>query len=373
VGNVTRDSGGPRAPSDPHRDLSGALHDVSNALTVMLGWLAEARLEGASSESVAYALGIIEQRARAARDLARRAIGGKVGPLPRDDSLEAVIADVVEGLAVEAQHAGVHFACPGDASGVRIPQPDDFSQILTNLVLNAIAHAPRGSTITLLANGFEKTVHLEVSDEGPGVRPERRESIFEGDSKRDGGVGIGLRHARALARDAGGDLEMLSPEPDDVGARFRLTWPRALASLPPPMSSVPRERLLEGRHILVVEDDLDVTLLLEAALGARGALVTVVRTRPELDAALAGTAEPHDAALVDLSPIADDVPGAFAALRRSAPEATLVLISGNADGIPPAVSDEGIRFVRKPFEVREVVDALVAPAPPPAEDSGSPT
>ena len=63
---------------DPKRAALGALHEVSNALTVLLGWVAEAREPDATPEEVERALRIIEQRGRAARDLARRAIGAKV-------------------------------------------------------------------------------------------------------------------------------------------------------------------------------------------------------------------------------------------------------------------------------------------------------
>ena len=64
---------------DPHRDVTGALHDISNALTVLLGWVSEARTGRASRAELERALAIIEDRARSARDLARRAIGSQAG------------------------------------------------------------------------------------------------------------------------------------------------------------------------------------------------------------------------------------------------------------------------------------------------------
>jgi hypothetical protein len=67
----------PPPVADPHRDVTGALHDVSNALTVLLGWVTEARTGRGSPEQVNRALAIVEERARTARDLARRAIGAQ--------------------------------------------------------------------------------------------------------------------------------------------------------------------------------------------------------------------------------------------------------------------------------------------------------
>jgi CheY-like chemotaxis protein len=110
---------------------------------------------------------------------------------------------------------------------------------------------------------------------------------------------------------------------------------------------------------LVVEDDALVNQLLEAALTARGAEVTIARSLGELAAALVpGT--PHDAVLIDLSPIAGDPAAAIASLRQNSPAATLVVISGSAEELPVPLRSEHVRFVRKPFEVGEIVSALAA-------------
>lgn len=338
--------------SDPHTDVTGALHDVSNALTVLLGWAAEARAPGASEEAMRRALFVIESRARAARDVARRAIGGS-SPADADASLDVVLNDAVDALAVEAQRAGVRLVRRGEAS-VPVPMPADVSHIVTNVLLNALAFSPAGSEVSLEVEVLKESVTVDIGDAGPGVPPERRQGIFEGHSERKGGAGVGLRHARALARQAGGELALV---PSPAGALFRLSWPRVDA---PPRASLVSTAgaVLTGTRVLIVEDDEHVTLLLETALGARGAIVTIARTASELTQALA--AGEHDAALIDLSPIAADVDGAVSALRARSPGAALVFISGSAIGVPAALSAHSVRWVRKPFEVSEVVSALIA-------------
>ena len=91
---------------------------------------------------------------------------------------------------------------------------------------------------------------------------------------------------------------------------------------------------------------------------ARGALVTIARTHAELDLAL--VEGPHDAALIDLSPIAADPDNAIALLRANSPDAALVVISGSALELPRSLQTGNVRFVRKPFEVGEIVAALAA-------------
>lgn len=339
--------------------MTGALHDVSNALTVLLGWVSEARATRASPEQVDRALAFVEERARTARDLARRAIGAQAVVDDSEEPLDHVVSGVVDALSVEAQRAGVKLVVRSQTPAVRVPLPGDASQILTNVLLNALAWAPRGSQVVIETLADSSVAMVHVQDEGPGVPAAQVPRIFDGASQREGGAGVGLRHARAVARAAGGELELvpLATNPSRRGARFRLRWPRVEATLPRAPLSAPRPAVLAGTRVLVVEDNLDVAALLESALGARGAHVVVAHTAEELTMR---AAETHDAALVNLSPIAHDVRGAVEALRKGSPGLALVFISGSALGLPEGLDSEtgDVRWVRKPFEVGEIVAAL---------------
>ena len=339
---------------DPHRDVSGALHDVSNVLTVLLGWVAEAQAARSSPEELEQALAIIEDRARAARDLARRAIGANTTVDDREESIDAVVAGVVRALAVEADRADVSLCVVGAHPTVQVPLATDASQILTNVLMNALAWAPAGTRVVIEVATEGADVRVTVQDDGPGVPSALVDSVFAGGSGREGGAGIGLRHARALARAAGGDLELVTGS-SRKGACFQMRWPCTRPILSQRPSTPPRGASLRGRKVLVLEDDADVATLLVTALGARGAEVEVARTAAELLERVSGD---HDAVLVDLSPIADDVAGALDALRRTAPRAVVVFISGSAAALPDVFADEAIRWVRKPFEISEVLDAL---------------
>jgi len=340
-------------PGDPHRDVTGALHDVSNALTVLLGWISEVRA-GASPADLARAMTIIEDRARSARDLARRAIGAHDAIDERERAIGAVVTDVVEALSVEAQRAKVKVSVSGGTSAARLPLAADASQVLTNVVMNALAWAPPGTRVSIDVVDDPSGMALIVSDEGPGIAPGQVDRIFGGVTNREGGAGVGLKHARAVARAAGGDLTIVH-RADAQGACFRIDWPRpAMASTEGPVSTA-RSAVLTGRRILVVEDDVGVAMLLETALGARGARVVVARTAAELETL---AADEHDAALIDLSPIAHDVQGAIDMLRRGSPNVAIVFISGSSVRLPDVLEDEKIRWVRKPFEVKEIVAAL---------------
>jgi CheY-like chemotaxis protein len=338
---------------DPHRDVTGALHDVSNALTVLLGWVAEARTGRISPVELERALAIIEDRARSARDLARRAIGSQIVVEDRELEVEALVGEVIEALSVEAQRARVAFVVEGSCPGATLPLAGDASQVLTNILMNALAWAPPDSEVRVHLAAAPRGVEITVRDEGPGVAPGQKDRIFDGASSREGGAGVGLKHARAVARAAGGDLDLVI-DPSSPGACFRVRWPKSEPILAAPVST-PRASVLAGTRVLVVEDDVGVAMLLESALGARGAEVVVARTAAEL---AERASDGHDAALVDLSPIAHDVGGAMDVLRRGSPDVAIVFISGSLARLPDEIEEEGVRWVRKPFEIGEIVAAL---------------
>jgi CheY-like chemotaxis protein len=385
-----------RRDSAPTTGFAEALHEVSNALTVVMGWIERARAESSSPAAVERALGVAFSRAAQARIIVRQAIGAEV---PESPALTAddVLSDAVLGVEPEARRAGLELeviAAPG-VEALLLDEVPHIIQILTNLLLNAIAMSPPGATVSVDARPFSRGygVVFGVSDEGPGVPRHRRATLFtSGVSTRRGGAGIGLRHAAGLARVSGGELSLAETL---SGARFELRWPavasgaahrrpipdseRSLAerathldsvlaelSLPPrrfaaqasseaaPASRV--QNLLQGTRILVVEDDDAVIDLLDTALSARGAEITAVRSRSALGAALAGG--PFDAALLDISPIQDDVAGALATVRAAGASTRVVIISGSAVHMPDLPTGWVSAWVRKPFELAEILAAL---------------
>jgi CheY-like chemotaxis protein len=357
------------ATEKPDADLAAAVHEATNALTVILGWIERAREASSEHPDAVDALRRAARYARTARNVMRRAIGAEI-PAPPPDGADAVVQRTLDDLAVEAQRADVsleHDLGPSHPAGA-IDRPDLVWQILTNLLLNAIEVSPSGGAVRLELAIDADVARFRVRDRGPGVAPERRDSLFEGGTTRPGGAGIGLRHARTVAREHGGDLVLAS---NDGGACFELSWPLAgrssAADLGRPQSErpAPSRDLLEGAEVLLLEDDAAVVELLELSLGARGARVTSVRTAAALDAELARRA--FDVLLVDLSPLGAVGAGQEQRLdetlltaRRANPSIDVVVISGSITVQPRA----DVTWVRKPFEPRELVAVITRRRPP---------
>ena len=101
-----------------------------------------------------------------------------------------------------------------------------IDQVLTNLLANAVRHAPEGSRISISAHRLgESMVEVAVSDQGPGVPAALRESIFipfrTGPGSASSGVGLAI--ARAIVEAHGGTIKVDDAEP--TGARVAFTLP----------------------------------------------------------------------------------------------------------------------------------------------------
>jgi CheY-like chemotaxis protein len=329
---------------------------VSNALTVVLGWLdvAYSRLPAGEARD---AIEVARTHARLGHGVSRGAIGAEAPESSAQASGRSVAESALTGVRPQADQRGVQLELELlDSGSALLGHVGALLQILTNLLLNAIDFSPRGSSVTLSVREEGGSVVFSVSDEGPGIDPERVATLLTAPvSTRRGGAGVGLRHSAGLSRAKGGSLSVARTSP---GACFDLRWPIAELRTGTMPKRVKRPSVA-GARVLVVEDDEAVRSLVQLALEARGAEATVVATRAEFEAAMQQRGE-LDAALVDLSPLAGDARGAFKLLSERHPGIPVILISGVASGVPEDLANEVSAWVRKPFEMGEVLAVLAS-------------
>jgi signal transduction histidine kinase len=220
--------------------VANVSHEMKTPLTSIQGF-AQAILDGTAQtpEDQQQAAGIIYNEAgRMHRmvvnllDLARLDAGtAKFAFEPLD--VMALLHNVEEKFALQARQSNVTLqvqpatipSIPGDG--------DRLTQVLTNLVDNALRHTPSGGQVTLAANLTPDAVSITVSDTGEGIAPEALPHIFErfyrADPARRGGqdhgAGLGLAIAREIALAHGGSLTVASQP--GRGSTFTLRLPLA--------------------------------------------------------------------------------------------------------------------------------------------------
>jgi two-component system sensor histidine kinase ChvG len=121
---------------------------------------------------------------------------------------------------------------PPPGTAMVMADADRLAQVLNNLVDNAISFSPEGGTITISAWRQGPVVNMVVTDEGPGVPPEVRQSIFERFySERAEGEefgkhsGLGLSIAKAIVEAMDGQIRVEDRADGKPGALFRVSLP----------------------------------------------------------------------------------------------------------------------------------------------------
>ena len=152
--------------------------------------------------------------------------------------LHALGQEVVQYMAPMAVARGRQLALAGANRAVWVRgDAEVLFQAVRNLVENALAHTPRGTTVEVKV---EPQGVLRVLDRGPGVPPTERELLFQRFWRRDrsksGGAGLGLAIVKRIVETHGGEVQVQGRS--GGGAAFvirlnRTNSPEA-ASAPPP-------------------------------------------------------------------------------------------------------------------------------------------
>ena len=131
------------------------------------------------------------------------------------------LTTLLEDVAAGARRAGakVTLQTPGDVT--LLLRADAIRRAITNLVDNARRHATRVAMAAERLPG--RSVLVIVDDNGPGIPPDRRESVFRAfESDTSGGTGLGLTIARDIVRAHGGEIVLEDSPLGGLRARIRL-------------------------------------------------------------------------------------------------------------------------------------------------------
>ncbi len=151
-------------------------------------------------------------------------------PALEETDLAAVARDVAELVGPRAREKGVQLTTVLDAAVPKCPaDPEGVHRALLNIVGNAL-DAVEGVdearvTVTTLREPDGKWLRIEVTDNGPGVPPEKQTEIFRPfvSSKGSRGTGLGLAVSRKILREHGGDIVLRSEV--GGGSTFALRLP----------------------------------------------------------------------------------------------------------------------------------------------------
>jgi signal transduction histidine kinase len=279
--------------------LATISHELRNPLSPILAWARMLRLGQVDPQKSRRAVEVIERNAAMLAQLiddlldVSRIVSGKLRLDMRPMELAPILEATVEAVrpAAEARQVELHAAL--DASHARIlGDPARLQQVAWNLLTNAVKFTARGGRIDVsLIEHPDGRVEFRVSDDGIGIPSRALPHIFDRFWQAEGhaseqrqGLGLGLAIVRHVTELHGGIVSVHS-DGEGRGTSFTVTLPRCIVGESAPMlpgasgsvsrmPSLPFPRL-DGRRILVVDDDPDTSELLKTLLGTCGAEVRV--------------------------------------------------------------------------------------------------
>ena len=137
-------------------------------------------------------------------------------------ALDSVVNEVVRALAYDVEEKKIRIETRGEPVTIEADE-QLLRQALFNLVLNAIQAVGENGRIQIVTQKISASeATVKVSDDGPGVPPERRQEIFKPYfTTHQKGTGLGLAVVQQIVLAHGWEIECLPNEP--IGAVFRIT------------------------------------------------------------------------------------------------------------------------------------------------------
>ena len=366
--------------------LATVSHELRTPLNAVLGWTRVLRTALAHDPRQQRALESIERNARAQARLIEdllevsRFATGKLRLQVRPVDLSALVTAAVEVVQPAAMAKRIRLDVRIDVRPAVISgDPDRLQQVIWNVMSNAVKFTPPEGRVSVRlqqTDGFR----LTITDSGQGIDKRFLPHVFEpfrqedGTASREhGGLGLGLAIARQLIELHGGTITARSEGPG-TGATFEIALPSIVATeaghaaadailpsdaLHPP----PDDSILRDVHVLVVDDEDDARMLLEATLAQYGAAVTTAATAAEALEEI-DRATP-DVILSDIGMPQEDGYSLIRRLRARPPAAggtipaVAVTAYASANDRRAALAAGFQAHIAKPYEPREVA-ALVA-------------
>jgi PAS domain S-box-containing protein len=180
--------------------------------------------------------------------------------------LSECVGDLMKGLAFRADEKKLELAyeIPPEVPELLVGDPTRLSQIIVNLVGNAIKFTDHGEVVLRVElearKESEARLHFSVSDTGIGIPRERQQAIFESFSQADasttrryGGTGLGLAIASRLVELMRGTIWVESEL--SRGSTFHFTATVGVSRSLLPERRGERDRSLAGVRALIVDDN----------------------------------------------------------------------------------------------------------------------
>jgi PAS domain S-box-containing protein len=342
--------------------LAGVAHELDNPLAMIVGHtqLLARGLEGAAAERATEISSAAALCARIVKNIL--ALARQRPPERQWVDLKTVVEEALELVADSLRTSGIEVTTelPADIP-VLWADPHQLHQVVVNLVTNAHhalrEHAAARRIFVGIGIHREKTVCVEVADNGPGIPAAIVPRVFDPffTTRPAGeGTGLGLSVCRGIVEGHGGTIGLHSEV--GRGTVFRVELPITRAQVETPAASEASTNATLAARVLVVDDEAELGVMTAELLTSQGHQVDVVTYGQQALERLA--TKPYDVILSDLRMPGMDGPTLYAKVQEQYPghERRFVFVTGETftDGSAAFLKRTGAPSLSKPFTLDEI-------------------
>lgn len=349
--------------------VSGVAHELNNPLTSIAGlseFLLEQRELGTKDRGH---LRVIHEQAERAGRIVRNLLTfarkgpAELAPVDLNDVIQRTVLLMSYDLRLTDITIEKNLAPLPPVRGDRHALQQVVLNLLSNATQAVLTNPPERPRVVRLSTWFDDRVRMRVADSGPGIPDDVLPQLFTPffTTKEPGqGTGLGLSITYSIVEAHGGRITV--ERPADGGAVFLVDLPAAAAGAETPRAdplAPETSRATPGapgarRTILLVDDDPAVRRMVKALFGREGHSVEVARNAQHgLDLARTRT---YDLILADAQAMARDHPFVerLVATQPGLKERVLVATADVRPAAEDALAGLGLRYVRKPFNLRDL-------------------
>ncbi|MCD9189527.1 MAG: PAS domain S-box protein [Pyrinomonadaceae bacterium] len=278
--------------------LSVLSHELRTPLNAILGWTRILNMSPLDEDRKLKAVETIERNARLQKNLIEdlldvsRIISGKMRIESEEVDFVSVVSSAVEMVRPFSESKNISIEFVSEIENQKINGDSTrLNQIVINLLNNAVKFTPENGKVFLFLSVDRNKLRLNVSDSGIGISPEFLPFIFDRFRQADStivrnhsGLGLGLTIVSHLTELHGGTIRAES-DGAGKGSSFILELPLQTAESDNETSSDPENNenfqttvFLNGKHILLVDDDCDGIEPIQVLLENRGATAVCVNS-----------------------------------------------------------------------------------------------
>lgn len=352
----------------------GVAHDLNNILAGIVTYPDMLLLDQPKDSPMHKPLNIIKQAGKRAAAIVddlltvARGIAQKKEAVDLNTIVEQYLQSP-EFVQLSARFPAVSFSAEtADNLGIFSGSSVHIAKVLMNLVTNA-AEAIEGqgavristANASLQPQATTPKVVLRVSDNGPGIKKEDLERIFEPFYSKKvmgrSGTGLGLAVVWNVVQEHGGSVEVAS---NSSGTTFEIQFPASDEKAFTLLDSKPEElRVGNGEKILVIDDDEQQREIAASMLTRLGYEPQTVASGEEAVSVIAQ--QSVDLLLLDMiMPPGMGGRETYEQIRAIRPNQKAILVSGfsASEEVQQAITLGAASFLRKPYTVQELASAI---------------